>query len=67
MDKAQAQTVVDWILATKSHVIDESLLSENGGGGGDQDLPLFLDLDMSILGSDRQGKMIKHRPPFIRK
>lgn len=40
------EAVVHYILATKQHHTEE---------GGEADLALFLDTDMSILGQPRQG------------
>jgi predicted metal-dependent HD superfamily phosphohydrolase len=51
-DAASTETVMLWILATKSHALGED----------DPDLKIFLDIDMSILGVDLEGEL-KHFSP----
>ena len=49
--KSDTATIYAYIIATKSHSV--------GPEEPDQDLKLFLDIDMSVLGSEREGEWEK--------
>lgn len=52
--EADARRVEAYILATKSHACS----SEGDGKEDDEDLRLFLDIDMSVLGQPRDGELM---------